>query len=791
MGKIASLVVAALTACGGDDADPVADGGPGASDPCEEGAIDCDANATCSVSGGEPACLCNDGYTGDGLTCQPDECALGTDDCDPAATCTDRPDGFDCACPDAFVGDGTVCTGMYSSVEAGAGHACVIRVDGTLWCWGANASGQVGNGDTQMVVSPAQVGIEADWIAVSAGGDHTCGIRDPGTLWCWGEGYAGRLGNDVSGSTIPLQVGQAEDWVAVAAGGAHTCGIRADRTLRCWGGNDSGQLGTQGYSTHEPQLVAPTGFDGDDLWTAVTAGGRHTCAIRTDRMLFCWGSNQFLQLGIGSLPSPDQNRPRAVGFNFLEVAAGGIHTCAVRDVGLGDAELRCWGSDARGQVGGHDDPESDLQGTPRAVGEVDWAHVTAGGETTCGLKMDGSRWCWGRNDLGQLGDETQTDRPAPAVASGAGWVAVSAGGDFMCGLDGEQFVSCWGANHSHNGFGALGDGLARDWLNELEPVDDGGDWIDLASGVMTCGLRTGGSLWCWGTPGTGGIGDGEEVWRASPTRIGEDVWDQVSIKWSVACGLRAGELYCWGWSYDGLLGGEGEITVTSPQRVGDANDWLSIAVGESSACGIRGPERSLWCWGRPPGVDLATAPVQVAAGQTTADGWTAVSPRGSSVCGIRAGRLYCWGAITGPDSVEPVQIGTASDWTHVAAFGSQACAIRAGRLHCWGQYFNDEEPAPEPQPRQVGSLADWLVVELGGPLGGCGVRAGGALMCWTGGSFPAPTERVPDQTWRPVLALGVGGMSVVNAEGQRWFLGEAMRMGDGTMWRSSPALIAD
>lgn len=782
----------AATACGGG-AEGAADAGlemDAAPSPCVEGAAECDPNATCMVDGSGYACVCDAGYTGDGRTCQPDECALGTDDCDPAASCTDRPDGFDCACDGAFVGDGRVCTGQYSVIDAGAGHACAIRVDGTLWCWGANEFGEIGNDDDHFVVSPVQVGVENDWTAVSAGQDHTCGIRAPGTLWCWGNGYDGRLGSDVPMWKRPLQVGLAGDWIAVAAGGRHTCGIRSDHTLYCWGNNGSGQLGSSSFSTFVPTLIAPTNFEGDDLWTKVTAGTGHSCAIRTDETLFCWGSNQFLQLGISSLPSPDQNRPRAVaGFSWSDVAAGATHTCGIH-TGFGDGELRCWGSDARGQVGGHDDADSDLQGTPRAVGGGDWAGVTAGSETTCGLKMDGSRWCWGHNHLGQLGDETQTDRLAPAPTSGSVWSAVSAGGDFMCGLDDAQFASCWGANMGNNAFGALGDGLARDWLPDLEPVDDGGEWIDVAFGLMTCGLREGGSLWCWGTPTPGGVGDGEEVWRASPTRIGEDVWDHVSIKWTVACGIRAGELYCWGNSWEGLLGGEGEITVTSPQRVGDANDWSSIAVGESSACGVRGAERSLWCWGRPPGVELATEPIQIAAGQATADGWTSVSPRGSSVCGIREGRLYCWGAITDPVSDQPVQIGSAADWTYVAAFGGQACAIRAGRLYCWGMYYNDEEPAPEPQPRQVGDLTDWRAVEMGGPVGGCGVRVGGGLMCWTGGSFPAPTAMV-GQTWRPVLGLGLGGMTLIDAEGQRWFMGEAVKMGDGTMWRSIPALVDD
>ena len=752
-----------LSACGGDD-----HGGRQDADPDPDAGIPADAGP-------------------------PDECALGTDDCDPAATCTDLPDGFECACEGAFVGDGRTCTGRYSAIEAGDGHACAIRVDGTLWCWGTSGYGQVGQVIIGGAASPSQVGSEDDWIAVSAGGQHTCGIRSPGTLWCWGNGRSGQLGSDVSESPAPLRVGTDEDWIAVSAGDQHTCGIRSDQTLRCWGYNGSGQLGSAIASTHVPTLIAPTNFEGDDLWTHVTAGSHHACAIRTDGELFCWGSNQSLQLGIGWIPSAGENRPRAVaGFGWSSVAAGEIHTCGVH-TGFGDGEIRCWGSDADGQVGGHEDSETVLQGTPLSVGGGDWSAVTTGWRSTCALKMDGTRWCWGKNDLGQLGDETQTARPAPSPAAGAPWLALSAGGQFMCGIDGDSFVSCWGANMDYDGVGALGDGRARWQVNELELVDDGGGWSSVSSGIMACGLRDEGSLWCWGIPERGGVGDGVEVWRSTPTAVGGSGWDQVSVTFRAACGIRNGELYCWGFDWDGILGVDGEVVVTTPQRVGDASDWQSIAVGVSSACGIRGAEETLWCWGRAPGGEVTTAPAQVAAGLPEAEGWTAVAPNYRHVCGIRASRLYCWGDLVEPASDQPVRIGAAEGWTQVGAAAGYACAIRTGQLYCWGQFADaaGEGIDDVPDPKRVGVLGDWSVVALGSNFEGCGVRSGGELSCWSDGRFPAPVEVGAGRSWLPLVSPGVWGTMAIDTQGRRWFRGDPRVAGDGSMWRTSPALIDD
>jgi alpha-tubulin suppressor-like RCC1 family protein len=199
------------------------------------------------------------------------------------------------------------------SVSAGENHTCAVRADATLWCWGANFLGQLGTGGTtgndvpQQVTSPAADG----WASVSAGGQDTCAVRADGTLWCWGANINGALGlGTTTGQSLPQQVTTpaSTGWARVSMGGGHTCAIRGDATLWCWGSNFQGQLGI-GSNTEQarPQRVSVPARTG---WTLITSGAHHTCATHTGHALWCWGLNRTGELGLGS--TTDQNLPQQV-----------------------------------------------------------------------------------------------------------------------------------------------------------------------------------------------------------------------------------------------------------------------------------------------------------------------------------------------------------------------------------------------------------------------------------------------------------------------------------------------
>ena len=241
------------------------------------------------------------------------------------------------------VGAGTDWTG----VAAGFTHTCGVRSDHTLWCWGGGSfAGQLGLGDLTDRGSPTQVGTRTDWATVRAGDAHTCATRTDHTLWCWGYNASGQLGlGDNENRSSPTQVGNRTDWADLSAeNGYHTCATRTDHSLWCWGFNGSGQLGLGDTTNRTTPSQVGTASD----WYGLSAGHKQTCATRPDHTLWCWGLNNAGQVGVGD--TTDRTVPTQVGsgVDWAAISAGGsLHTCALRS----DHSLWCWGYNANGQLG--------------------------------------------------------------------------------------------------------------------------------------------------------------------------------------------------------------------------------------------------------------------------------------------------------------------------------------------------------------------------------------------------------------------------------------------------------
>src|SRR5262249_11323942 len=278
-------------------------------DECKTGAAACDAHATCANAPGSYTCMCQPGYSGDGKTCTDvDECRAGTDTCNANAVCTNTPGSYTCACKQGWTGDGRTCTQFFSQIAIAANHACALRSDGALYCWGDNGVGQLGTGMGQPGVrAPVRVGA-ALWkqIAVSnryAFGDgYSCGIQMDGSLWCWGNDTCGTIGDGMSENCDGTRAvwdpfptgGPGTKWLSVSAGWSHACAIQIDGSLWCWGSNESGDLGTNDGQDHPTATRIGT----DVGWDQVRAGGAHTCGLRSGQ-LWCWGANVSGQLGDG------------------------------------------------------------------------------------------------------------------------------------------------------------------------------------------------------------------------------------------------------------------------------------------------------------------------------------------------------------------------------------------------------------------------------------------------------------------------------------------------------------
>lgn len=245
--------------------------------------------------------------------------------------------------------------------------------------------------------------------------------------------------------------------------------------------------------------VCPPGYLDDGAvgcisqWVTFSAGGLHTCGIRGDGTLWCWGDDESGQLGVGTRVS--SARPMQVGSSasWRSVSAGDQHTCAID----GDGRLYCWGAGERGRLGVGD---FERRLAPAPVGEATWLAVAAGGAHTCGVQVGGTLWCWGANDERQLG-LAGGDAAVPTQAGvGTTWVSLAAGAAHTCGLDLDQRLFCWGRNVE----GQVGVGAVDALVAEPTVVVSTVRWLSVGAGARhTCALRFDQSAWCWGADGRG------------------------------------------------------------------------------------------------------------------------------------------------------------------------------------------------------------------------------------------------------------------------------------------------
>lgn len=342
-------------------------------------------------------------------------------------------------------------------LAAGDDHVCGVQVDRSLWCWGRNRYGTIGNGagglGTPDEPSPVQVGSAIDWRlvegSVAGGRRNTCAIDRSKQLWCWGDNGSGQVGDGtVTDRFTPVQVGSASDWTQVTAGPGHVCGIRNTDQLYCWGDNGFGQLGVGDFTDR----ITPTQVAGS--WSDVDAGALHTCAITTIGELYCWGSNSSGQIGqdsseIGLLVSPAvPEGPTGSFATWTDISAGRSHTCGVQDQDDGEGVITgmifCAGSDSVGQIGnGLPDADNIYDSFTLSGGsgqlQSGWSQVSAGDLHNCALRS-GDMWCWGDNDFGELGNNTSGNRyQSPTAVSLQGdWISVSASQRFTVGLRNEN-----------------------------------------------------------------------------------------------------------------------------------------------------------------------------------------------------------------------------------------------------------------------------------------------------------------------------------------------------------------
>ena len=360
------------------------------------------------------------------------------------------------------------------ALGTGDDHTCAIDDGGGLWCWGFAQQGQLGEGSgdparcaigiTEGPVVDQPVRVLASVLAVAGGPSHTCAITGDGYA-CWGANCQGQLGNgDIVGSLRPEV--RAVPTLGVWTGAGHSC-IARDEGFACTGANERGQLGLGTMSPlSEPGATSFAPVEGLPRVIDAGLGVAHTCALDASGVVWCWGANGAGQLGDGTFDvRSSPSFVRGLTVPATAIAAGDRHTCAATDDGAW-----CWGWNARGQLGigaacAEGDEECAERPLPERVrfdGPVD--DVSAGSEFSC-LRSGGEVWCWGANDVGQLGRGSRGSSAGPVrVLAIDDAIAISCGANHACAILGDGRVMCWGRNAQ----GQLGDGTHADALAPVE-----------------------------------------------------------------------------------------------------------------------------------------------------------------------------------------------------------------------------------------------------------------------------------------------------------------------------------
>jgi hypothetical protein len=391
-----------------------------------------------------------------------------------------------------------------ASLNVGTDHSCALRTDGKVYCWGSNATGQLGDGTTTDHSSPtAVVGLPATAkaTAVSTGEGWTCALLDDQTIWCWGDNSTAELGQCDDGSN---------------SGGSG-------------GGGGAGGMGAGAAKfSATPLQVMTHSIDNDNKISckkepfkakSVSIGGKHACALGVDGGVACWGENSRAQCGKLTSVVDDAPGPLPVDLDgTTAIGAGDDYSCARKD----DKSVRCWGSNAKGSLGdGKGGMNSSDNPIPVGVAEITSAgdkpsDLVLADETACVRYTDGSLYCWGDASSGIFGPSSDAVLVPKRLLSAAEAFS-GATAKHICVTDVAKNMKCWGANlKGQTGTGTLDPNLYAPTPALLISVEEAA-----LGAEHTCAITTGGELWCWGENGHGqlGLGMASDTPQTVPRRV--------------------------------------------------------------------------------------------------------------------------------------------------------------------------------------------------------------------------------------------------------------------------------
>lgn len=517
-----------------------------------------------------------------------------------------------------------------AQVDAGGEHTCAVTTAGAAWCWGENAQGQLGTGDDAPSALPVPVpGLSTGVDSVAAGIAHACAVRDDGSVACWGRNIDAQAGSPASPpQRVPVAVEGLQHVTRITAGRTHSCALRSDAGVTCWGsgaiiyppvtlsgitaidathdhtcavqadgaarcvGQNShyGELGT-GYARARLDAVRVA-----EQVKEVGSGTTFSCALDLAGRVRCWGQDDGGEVfGAGVFSRPEPTLIPGLG-EVGALSVGSHHVCALQG-----STATCWGGLGGGEVGLPNAWESIPTPSQPVAGVGPIASLHAGVIHTCAVTEEGAAVCWG---VGPRGDGSLDDSGVPVQVLGlsTGVHQVVGGAGHRCVLLDGGSVQCWGHLNTQPLDApnpTIGDGAGVSRLTPV-PVPGLANVVALGAGwVHTCAVLDAGEVWCWGFNHDGQLGDGTTTARFTPVQVpGIDDAVAVFAGSHHTCALLGdASAACWGRGRSGQLGqGRRESSlVPVPLTIWD-EPLADFGIGDSFTCAVS-VAGALRCWG--------------------------------------------------------------------------------------------------------------------------------------------------------------------------------------------------